>query len=272
MKNFTSTLLLVFLYQILPAQNTANDLILPYDGQFRPASNVGYFPPFTEVELANLAAGNENEAVPGAGIKAFRPALFEYFMEEYGYDFFINNFNHYETVGLEDNTVIVGFPKEAHQDTSYYCPGIRSELFSNLYTPIWDNGQNGTPVNDNNPLALYVYETVTRYKDFARYWEIWNEPDFDYSGNSLKAPGQAGNWWDNDPDPCHYKMKAPVQHYIRTLRICYEVIKYIVPESYVAVGGLGYPSFLDAILRNSDNPDNGTINNQYPLRLSLIHI
>lgn len=50
------------------------------------------------------------------------------------------------------------------------------------------------------------------------------------------------------------------------LRVSYEVIKSIDPEAFVCVGGIGYQSFLDAILRNTDNPDGGKVTNQYPYK------
>ena len=48
------------------------------------------------------------------------------------------------------------------------------------------------------------------------------------------------------------------------LRISYEVIKSVDPNAYVVTSGLGFPSFLDAILRNTDNPNNGRVTPQYP--------
>ncbi len=268
MNNFICTILIVLATGIVlnsQITQTANDFVLPYTGKFRPSSNVGFFPPFSELELANLAAGNEALDVPGVGVKSFRPSLSEFFMEEYGYDFFEGNFDHYEAIGLKENTVIIGFPKESHQDPSFYCSGIRSEMFANLYTPIWDNGENGTPVNDENYFALYLYKMVTNYKDHVKFWEIWNEPGFDYSGaHGWQDPGQPGNWWDNNPDPCDYKLRAPIFHYIRTLRISYEIIHTVDPNSYVTVSGVGYPSFLDAILRNTDNPADGSVSAEYP--------
>ena len=78
-------------------------------------------------------------------------------------------------------------------------------------------------------------------------------------------PGQPGNWWENNPDPCDYKLRAPIFHYIRTLRISYEVIKSIAPDDYVCIAGLGFDSFLDALLRNTDNPDDGKVTAEYPL-------
>ena len=139
-------------------------------------------------------------------------------------------------------------------------------MFANLYEPIWDNGANGTPVNDENYAALYIYKTVSLYKDYVRFWEIWNEPDLDNQGNGWKPRTIAGNWYDNVPDPCEIQMGAPVYHYIRLLRISYEVIKTLDPDAYITVGGLGYESFLDVILRYTDNPDGGQVTAEYPLK------
>ncbi len=267
MNNNTIAILIALLFcGYIANSQTANDFVLPYDGKFRPASNIGFIPPFSEIDLANLAAGNDDLNVKGVGVKSFRPALTEFFMEEYGYDFFLSNFQHYESVDLKENTVIVGFPTESHQDPNFYCNGIRSELFTNLYMDIWDNGENGTPINDENYYARYIYNMVTNYKDYVKFWEIWNEPGFDFTGaKGWLGPDQPGNWWTNNPDPCDYKLRAPIFHYIRILRISYEVIHAVDPEAYVTVSGVGYPSFLDAILRNTDNPSGGTVTADYPL-------
>lgn len=61
-------------------------------------------------------------------------------------------------------------------------------------------------------------------------------------------------------------MKAP-PFYIRTLRISYEVIKSVDPDALVAVGGLGWPSFLDVICRYTDEPfEGGEEPDRYPLK------
>ena len=175
--------------------------------------------------------------------------------------------NHYASLGLKDNTVIVGFPSDAHKDTTHYCSEYRSEMFANLYTDIWDNGENGTPVNDENYLALYLYKIVNLQKDKVKFWEIWNEPGFDYTFlTGYLPPGEDGNWWENNPDPCDYKLRAPIFHYIRTMRISYEIIKAIDPDAYVTLASVGFTSFLDAILRNTDNPTDGSIAADYPLQ------
>ncbi|MEM9822906.1 MAG: hypothetical protein AAF985_17635, partial [Bacteroidota bacterium] len=244
----------------------ANDTVPEYTHPFLYGANMGYYPPWKDQQLANIAAGNADLGIAGVGVKTLRPTLPEFYLEDRGYENRLTTFQHYDSLGIEDLTVFIGFPSEAHRDTTHFCDSspYSSELFANMYESIWDNGENGTPINDDNYYALYLYKMVSIYKDFTQFWEIWNEPDFDYSGNAWRPAGMEGNWWDNDPDPCDYKLRAPVFHYVRLLRISYEVIKYLDPDAYVAVGGLGYPSFLDAILRNTDNPIDGSPSGAYP--------
>jgi hypothetical protein len=250
---------------------TANDFgqVPPYNGFFMYGTNMGYYgPSWDNHTLANIAAGNPALNVPGVGSKSFRIPLPEEFVEYWGYDVAIGQYNYYSTLGIKDNTLFLNDPAPWHQDPSFYngC-NVQSVIWSNLYTPIWDGGANGTPVNENNYYALYVYKIVTRYKNWNKFYEILNEPDYDLSGNAWKNRGEAGNWWDNNPNPCHlYNMRAPIFHYIRMLRISYEVIKSVDPTAYITVGGLGYPSFLDAILRNTDNPNGGAVTAEYPLK------
>ncbi|MEK7253412.1 MAG: hypothetical protein AAB316_01600, partial [Bacteroidota bacterium] len=271
---------LAILSEPAPAQVnfTANDFVQPYSGGFHPSANLGEYASFSEEELAMLAAGGVvspasggvggvagGGRVTGAGIKSLRPGLFEGFMEVAGYESKLPAFQYFEELGMNDHTVIVGFPSPQHKDPTQYCPGIPSELFANLYEPIWDGGANGTPINDNNYYALYLWKTVSLYKNYVRFWEIWNEPGFDYTGGlGFLPPGAPGNWWDNNPSPCDYKLRAPIFHYVRLLRISWEVIKTLDPDAYVVVSGTGFPSFLDAILRNTDNPINGSISSEYP--------
>ncbi len=244
---------------------TANDTIVPYLGNFRPGLNLGRYAPFSDEDLADLAAGNLNKGVDGVGMKCLRPGLFEDFLEGYGYDARVNTFKYYDSLDLKDNTLIVGFPSKNHQDPRFYCPSVQSQLFANMYEPIWDNGANGTPINENNYYANYIYKIAKLYKNQVKFWEIWNEPGFDYTKNKgFLPPGSPGNWWENNPDPCDYKLRAPIFHYIRLLKISYEVIKSIDPNALVCVSGVGYPSFLDAILRNTDNPLDGSTSPAYP--------
>ncbi|NJK83281.1 MAG: hypothetical protein HC912_05150 [Saprospiraceae bacterium] len=212
-----------------------------------------------------MAFGNPLTGIKGVGITSLRSALFEHFQEQWGYDFRVRTFKHYQNLGDTDHVLFVGYPKWEHRDTTHYCEDIPSELFANLYEPIWDDGSDGTPYNDQNHYVAYLYKTVSLYKEYVKFWEIWNEPDYSFSPNSIYAPGVAGNWWENNPNPCDYDIHAPIFHYIRMLRISYEVIKSVDPTAYVAIGGIGYPSFLDVVLRNTDNPEDGSVNEHYPL-------
>ena len=260
--------LLLLLHQNLFAQVnfTANEQVFPYEKGFHPSANIGEYTSFSPNELAELAAGSPEINVPGIGVKSLRPGLFESFLGVAGYDASVATFEFYKELGMGEHTVIVGFPSDQYKDPTQHCPGIPSEMFANLYEPIWDDGENGTPVNEENYYASYLWQTVSQYKDYVRFWEIWNEPGFDFTGGlGFLPPGAEGSWWDNDPDPCDYKLRAPIQEYVRTLRISWEVIKTVDPEAYVVVSGTGFPSFLDAILRNTDNPNGGAVTPEYPL-------
>lgn len=244
---------------------TAKDGIPPYAGHFRPGSNMGFLPlGWSNQTAADLLAGNPAKGIPGVGARALRPSLASYVLEQLGDEIELEPFEYYFNLGLNDLTAFVGEPSDALRDTTEYCPGHRSSMFLNLYTPIWDNGENGTPVNDTNYFASYMYRIVTKYDDYVKFWEIWNEPGFTYTDKGWRPPGYPGNYWENNPDPCDYKLRAPVFHYLRTLRIAYEVIKTVAPDDYVVVAGLGFPSFLDVLLRNTDNPVDGSVTAEYP--------
>ncbi|MBL7818059.1 MAG: PKD domain-containing protein [Saprospiraceae bacterium] len=268
----TICLLLIAIISALPTSQaqvnfTANDAVRPYIGGFRAGVNFDIYRGFSDEDLAMLAAGSDYHGVSGVQAKAIRPAFFENFAELFGYDSRLSTMRFYDSLGLKDNTLMVGFPSDEHRDPTRYCPDYQSTVFKNLYAPIWDNGENGTPVNDTNYYALYIWKTVSRYHKYVKFFEVWNEPGYDYTGGKGWLPrGASGSWWDNNPEPCDYKLRAPIFTYIRMLRITYEIVKTINPNCYVMTSGLGYPSFLDAILRNTDNPNGGQVTPQYPKR------
>lgn len=114
-------------------------------------------------------------------------------------------------------------------------------------------------MNENNFWALYIWKTVSIYKPYVKIWEVWNEPDY------------VSNWkvvdtWATSPpnknDLPHWH--GTIYEYIRLLRITYEVVKAVDPTAWVATGGLGYPYFLDAILRYTDEPNSGIVTDEYP--------
>ncbi len=249
------------------AQITANDEVPEVNDFFRYGVNPSYYPNWGNLDttLANIAAGNPEVGVAGAGCKAWRATLPEWFINQFGNNVRTFAFEHYEKLGMTNHTVFLEGPQPDHIDQTEYCAGTPSVIFKDLYLDIWDNGENGTPVNDNNHYALYCYNVATTYSQYVKFWEIWNEPDFSSSPLAYAEIGTPGNWWENDPDPCDMLIKAPIYNYIRMLRISYEVIKSVDPEAFITTGGIGYPSFLHAIMRNTDNPDNGEESNDYPL-------
>ena len=183
----------VILFYLLPLHliaqptTTANDVIIPYPGYFRYGVNMGYYAPWQDHQLAEIAAGDAKMGLPGVGVNAVRPALFEHFFEYWGYDVRKEAFDRYESLGMTENVGFIGYPSDDHRDKTIFCPDDEkqeSSIFKNLYEPIWDNGANGTPVNDENYYAIYLYNMVSVYKDYVKFWEVWNEPDFSFTVNS----------------------------------------------------------------------------------------
>ena len=250
--------------------HNANTRVPPYTDVFLYGSNMAWKNTnWRDEDVAGILLGNKNRNWEGVGVNSLRPALYEDFVEAWGYDVRVNTFQYYSRQGAINNVVFIGdIPSDAHREKKQYIPGVPSESYENLYEPIWDNGENGTPVNDKNYYALYVYKLVQKYKDHVKFWEIKNEPDFTYIPEcGYNPPGKGCNWWDKDPSPeVLHNLHAPIQSYIRMLRISYEVIKSVDPEAYICVGGIGYESFLDAILRNTDNPDHGKVTDRYPYK------
>jgi hypothetical protein len=245
---------------------TANDKVVPYTGKFRMGINMGYYPGWDNKTLADIAAGNPQTGQPGIGARGNRTGLYEIILDYYGYGLVEPDMAHWQSLGMGEFTAILGGPSPTHQDYSQHCPGQFSSMFANLYTPVWDGGLNGTPYNDNNYWAAYVYKAASQYKDQVRFWEIWNEPGFDLTGNlGWRDDQYPNNWWKEGPEPCDYILRAPIYHYIRTLRIAYDVIKTVDPDGYVCLGSVGYQSLLNAILSNTDNPNMGDIAADYPL-------
>src|SRR6478752_3700267 len=157
---------------------TANDFahFTPYSAYFQYGTNMGYYgPSWNDQALADISAGSAAKNIKGAGCKTLRLFLPEDFLETWGYDIRVDAFNYYATLDINENVVTLEQPSAAHTDlTNFGGCADHSNVFKNLYSPIWDGGTNGTPVNDTNYFALYVYKTVMRYKSKTRFWEIIN--------------------------------------------------------------------------------------------------
>lgn len=213
------------------------------------------------------------DAMANAGCRSTRSTVPMFFFPVYGDSIRYAEFNYfYNTLGFRDNVFFLyndinaPFPDRSTE----YFNGEQAAVPGGLYQPIWN--ADGS-VNAANSFARYCYTVVKVYGSFSKYFEIWNEPDFTSNWAIASAlPGTAGNWWENDPSPTDMlNIKAPIQYYIRMLRIAYEVIKRYQPDAVITLGGLGYPSFMHALLRNTDNPvpdangRRGTVTPEYPL-------
>jgi hypothetical protein len=249
---------------------TANEYVKPYTGIFLYGSNMGYYKGWRDDQIGDLLCGNDSFSVPGAGVKTLRPSLPAKFLERYGYENRLNSFKHYKSIGARDLTVFVGYPSDEQRDSTVFCKEKNQPtwVFKNLYKPIFIKTEKGYEVNPENYYAMYLFKTVSLYKDNVKFWEVWNEPDFDASGRiGWRERGYDKSWWNVNPDPCDLKyIKAPIFYYNRILRISYQVIKFVDSSAYVTTGGLGYESFMDAMLRNTDNPVDGSVTNDYPLK------
>ena len=107
---------------------------------------------------------------------------------------------------------------QSQMATADYNPYVTPPL--NLYAPTFSDGtdtwQPGKKVNDGNPWARFVYETVSRFKGQVGVWEVWNEPDL-------------SEFW-----------HGSVADYVRLLKVAYLAAKSADPTAKVAVGGLAY--------------------------------
>ena len=230
---------------------TANDYIRPYTEGFQYGTNLGYYN--TNWSDEALAA-----TAQGLGGHTLRPTLPEDFVERYGYDIRASTFNAYVTTyGMRELTCFVESPSAAHRDkTRFPNTDGPSKLFANLYEPIWNSDGS---VNANNYYAIYLFKLQQIYGDKVRFWEVVNEPDFTSNQANIEA------WRTRAPQPGELvNLQAPIYHYVRMLRISYEVIKKYHPEAYITTGGVGYSPFVDALLRYTDNPSGGAVTAQYP--------
>lgn len=232
--------------------HTAESHVRPYLADFGYGCNMGYYGEnWTDEHLA--------AAIRRAGGRTIRVTLPEQFLEKWGWQARQATFAHHTgRLGLQELVCFVGEPAPEHRDKTVY-PGCRepSRLFANLYEPIWNAD---STVNPNNYYAAYIYRLTQTYGRHIRFWEVVNEPDF-INDTSNKE------WLSRAPRPAETpNTLAPIFHYIRTLRITWEVVKRYCPEDYVTPGGLGYAEYLDALLRYSDNPRNGAVTAQYPAR------
>ena len=209
--------------------------------------NCGYWPNFTDPQTSNLSAM--------AGSDSLRVSLPEAFLVQWGYGIATDSMKARDTYGMGLYDALLETPTTDHStapsggDADFYIP-------KNLYEPIFDTTG---AVNANNYFAAYVYQTMQTYGQWIKVYSVWNEPDWvsDYNialGWSTKAPQVS-----DLP-----RFNGSIFDYARMLRIAKTVAAKVSPDIRVATGGLGYPTFLDALSRYTDNPTDGTVTADYP--------
>ncbi len=73
---------------------------------------------------------------------------------------------------------------------------------------------------------------------------MWNEPDWTPDWHTVDR------WKTNPPTATELpRFNGSIFDYVRMLRVTWQAAKKADPNALVATGGVGYPPFLDAILR-----------------------
>jgi hypothetical protein len=254
-------------------------------GDFAYGVNAGAYASLTDQNIYQLSAN--------AGATSSRNGLWDTFLQQWGNTIRTDAFNYMTgTAKLKDaitmlqldgslgaGNTTMSYPEgSASRDPNYYQAAtgssalIQSDLWAGMYDSTWSDGTDGVTdttgtVNPNNKLAVYMYNVVQNYGANIRYYEFINEPDagpnnWDYA---TRATGTEGSWWSSMPVAGDtYNLNAPVTSYIRGLHVVYNVVKHFHPEAYVTPGGVGYPAFLDCLLRYTENPVDGSVTAQYP--------
>ncbi|MBU1412564.1 hypothetical protein KKC22_13715 [Myxococcota bacterium] len=196
-----------------------------------------------------------------AGVNSSRISLPMSHLETWGYEIEVQDIAYYRDHGIDRH--LVAFLTKPTVECSTAPAGtadweLAYHMPAGLYEPIW---LSEGVVNPANCWARYVFDAVTVYKDVIDIWEIWNEPDWVADWHDTLT------WWDEPPTAGQLpRFNGNIFNYIRLLRVSAEVIRHIAPDALVATGGLGYPSFVDALLRYTDNPADGSATEAYPHR------
>lgn len=94
----------------------------------------------------------------------------------------------------------------------------------------------GKRANPDNAWASSLAYLVRRYKGKVRYWQVWNEPDYPRGDQGRDYTDRRRSW------------NGSLDDYVRLLRVGWAVVKANDPEAQVVTGGIGFASYLDAML------------------------
>jgi hypothetical protein len=194
------------------------------------------------------------------GCNSARLKLPEAHLDKWGYEIEVGDMQSYAKNGLGDHIAFLIGATAPHSTAPGGTPDWQLDYYipKDLHEPI--SLPDGT-INPGNPWAAYVYKTVSTYKPYVKLWEVWNEPDWvpDYK-TTLK--------WETDP-PAKAELprfNGSIFDYVRLLRVTREAALKADPEARIALGGIGYPSFLSAILRYTDDPAGGGVSPDHPAK------
>lgn len=194
-----------------------------------------------------------------AGANSIRGTLPERYLAMWGDRIEVDDWAYYRTLGIDHGAVFLVGPSAAHSTAPAGTPDWELDHYSprNLYEPIFlADGS----VNPNNYWAAYMERVARNYGDVLDVYEVWNEPD--QVGGNWQVTQQ---WMTRAPMPSEMIWwHDTIYAYVRALRIAHEVIHRFDPTAQVTVGGVGYPSFLNAVLRYTDEPNAGAMNAEYP--------
>ncbi len=219
-------------------------------GPFLRGINLGYRnPSWGDPDMGWLAAQ--------AGSTSARLSLQEGHLDKWGYDIEVGDMQAYQADGMDHHIAFLIAPIAAHSTAPEGTPDweLAHHIPKNLYLPVQVNGA----VNPDNYWATYVFKTVDTYKNYVDTWEVWNEPDWVSDYNATLT-------WDSQAPTAAQLVRfgGSIHDYVRMLRVTAEAAKLADPAAKIALGGIGYPSFLDALLRYTDEPNAGAVTPEYP--------
>lgn len=205
---------------------------------------------------SSFGDAQDSELSRDAGCNSARLKLPETHLDTWGWDIELGDMASYAQHGKRDLVAFLITPTRPHSSAPAEAADWELEHWAplNLDAPVTIDGA----INPDNYWGAYVYETVLTYREHVKIWEVWNEPDWVSDWQITQT------WYDSPPTAEQLpRFNADVFAYVRMLRVTREAALLADPDAKIALGGLGYESFLDAIVRYSDAPD-GTIDAEHP--------
>ncbi|MFV8749381.1 hypothetical protein ACNOYE_02390 [Nannocystaceae bacterium ST9] len=199
----------------------------------------------------------DSELSRDAGCNSARLKLHEGHLDTWGWGIELEDMATYEQHGKRDMVAFLIGPTRPHSSAPADAADWELEYWAptNLYEPTTIDGA----INPDNYWGFYVFQTVMTYRDHVKIWEVWNEPDW------VPDWPVTQTWLDSPPLAEQLpRFNADIYAYVRMLRVTREAALLADPEAKVALGGLGYETFLDAVVRYSDDPNGGAVGGEFP--------